>query len=252
MLAKRIIPCLDVKDGRVVKGVNFVQLRDAGDPVELAALYDREGADELVFLDISASVEGRGTMVDVVRRTAEEVHIPFTVGGGISSVEDMKRLLRAGADKISVNTAAVLNPSLISDGSRVFGAQCIVLAIDAKYNPEWKDWEVYTHGGRNPTGLRVLEWAKRGEELGAGEILLTSMDADGTKDGFDIALTRAVSDAVGIPVIASGGAGTVQHFIDVFIEGHADAALAASIFHYREVSIREVKEALRAEGVSVR
>ncbi|OUM99895.1 MAG: imidazole glycerol phosphate synthase subunit HisF [Paenibacillaceae bacterium ZCTH02-B3] len=252
MLAKRIIPCLDVKDGRVVKGVNFVQLRDAGDPVELAALYDREGADELVFLDISASVEGRGTMVDVVRRTAEEVHIPFTVGGGISSVEDMKRLLRAGADKISVNTAAVLNPSLISDGSRVFGAQCIVLAIDAKYNPEWKDWEVYTHGGRNPTGLRALEWAKRGEELGAGEILLTSMDADGTKDGFDIALTRAVSDAVGIPVIASGGAGTVQHFIDVFIEGHADAALAASIFHYREVSIREVKEALRAEGVSVR
>ncbi|HEY8529212.1 MAG TPA: imidazole glycerol phosphate synthase subunit HisF [Paenibacillaceae bacterium] len=252
MLAKRIIPCLDVKDGRVVKGVNFVQLRDAGDPVELAALYDREGADELVFLDISASVEGRGTMVDVVRRTAEEVHIPFTVGGGISSVEDMKRLLRAGADKISINTAAVLNPSLISEGSRVFGAQCIVLAIDAKYNPEWNDWEVYTHGGRNPTGMRVLEWAKRGEELGAGEILLTSMDADGTKDGFDIALTRAVSDAVGIPVIASGGAGTVQHFIDVFIEGHADAALAASIFHYREVSIREVKEALRAEGVSVR
>jgi len=252
MLAKRIIPCLDVKDGRVVKGVNFVQLRDAGDPVELAALYDREGADELVFLDISASVEGRGTMVDVVRRTAEEVHIPFTVGGGISSVEDMKRLLRAGADKISVNTAAVLNPSLISEGSRVFGAQCIVLAIDAKYNPEWKDWEVYTHGGRKPTGLRVLEWAKRGEELGAGEILLTSMDADGTKDGFDVALTRAVSDAVGIPVIASGGAGSVRHFVDVFMEGHADAALAASIFHYREVSIREVKEALRAEGVNVR
>jgi len=252
MLAKRIIPCLDVKDGRVVKGVNFVQLRDAGDPVELAALYDREGADELVFLDISASVEGRSTMVDVVRRTAEEVHIPFTVGGGISSVEDMKRLLRAGADKISVNTAAVLNPSLISEGSRVFGAQCIVLAIDAKYNPEWKDWEVYTHGGRKPTGLRVLEWAKRGEELGAGEILLTSMDADGTKDGFDVALTRAVSDAVGIPVIASGGAGSVRHFVDVFMEGHADAALAASIFHYREVSIREVKEALRAEGVNVR
>lgn len=252
MLAKRIIPCLDVKDGRVVKGVNFVQLRDAGDPVELAALYDREGADELVFLDISASVEGRGTMVDVVRRTAEEVHIPFTVGGGIGSVEDMKRLLRAGADKISINTAAVLNPSLISDGSRVFGAQCIVLAIDAKYNPAWNDWEVYTHGGRNPTGLRVLEWAKQGEALGAGEILLTSMDADGTKDGFDVALTRAVSDAVGIPVIASGGAGSVRHFVDVFVDGHADAALAASIFHYREVSIREVKEALRAEGVNVR
>jgi len=252
MLAKRIIPCLDVKDGRVVKGVNFVQLRDAGDPVELAALYDREGADELVFLDISASVEGRGTMVDVVRRTAEEVHIPFTVGGGIGSVEDMKRLLRAGADKISINTAAVLNPSLISDGSRVFGAQCIVLAIDAKYNPAWNDWEVYTHGGRNPTGLRVLEWAKQGEALGAGEILLTSMDADGTKDGFDVALTRAVSDAVGIPVIASGGAGSVRHFVDVFVDGHADAALAASIFHYREVSIREVKDALRAEGVNVR
>jgi len=252
MLAKRIIPCLDVKDGRVVKGVNFVQLRDAGDPVELAALYDREGADELVFLDISASVEGRVTMVDVVRRTAEEVHIPFTVGGGIGSVEDMKRLLRAGADKISINTAAVLNPSLISDGSRVFGAQCIVLAIDAKYNPAWNDWEVYTHGGRNPTGLRVLEWAKQGEALGAGEILLTSMDADGTKDGFDVALTRAVSDAVGIPVIASGGAGSVRHFVDVFVDGHADAALAASIFHYREVSIREVKDALRAEGVNVR
>lgn len=252
MLAKRIIPCLDVKDGRVVKGVNFVQLRDAGDPVELAAAYDREGADELVFLDISASVEGRATMVDVVRRTAEKVTIPFTVGGGISSVDDMKRLLRAGADKISVNTAAVHNPQLIADGARTFGAQCIVLAIDAKYNAAWDDWEVYTHGGRQPTGIRVLQWAKEGERLGAGEILLTSMDADGTKDGFDVKLTRAVSDAVGIPVIASGGAGNVRHFVEVFVDGHADAALAASVFHYKELTIREVKDALRSEGVNVR
>jgi cyclase len=252
MLAKRIIPCLDVKDGRVVKGVNFVQLRDAGDPVELAAAYDREGADELVFLDISASVEGRATMVEVVRRTAEKVTIPFTVGGGISSVDDMKRLLRAGADKISVNTAAVRNPQLIADGARTFGAQCIVLAIDAKYNADWDDWEVYTHGGRQPTGIRVLQWAKEGERLGAGEILLTSMDADGTKDGFDVKLTRAVSDAVGIPVIASGGAGNVRHFVEVFVDGHADAALAASVFHYKELTIREVKDALRNEGVNVR
>src|SRR5690606_34453991 len=191
--------------GRVVKGVNFVQLRDAGDPVELAALYDREGADELVFLDISASVEGRGTMVDVVRRTAEEVHIPFTVGGGISSVEDMKRLLRAGADKTGINTAAVVQPDLISDGARMFGSQCIVVAIDAKFNSEWQDWEVYTHGGRKATGKKALAWAQEVEARGAGEILLTSMDADGTKDGFDIALTRAISEAVGIPVIASGG-----------------------------------------------
>ncbi len=252
MLAKRIIPCLDVKDGRVVKGVNFVQLRDAGDPVELAAAYDREGADELVFLDISASVEGRATMVEVVRRTAEKVTIPFTVGGGISSVDDMKRLLRAGADKISVNTAAVRNPQLIADGARTFGAQCIVLAIDAKYNADWDDWEVYTQGGRQPTGIRVLQWAKEGERLGAGEILLTSMDADGTKDGFDVKLTRAVSDAVGIPVIASGGAGNVRHFVEVFVDGHADAALAASVFHYKELTIREVKDALRNEGVNVR
>ena len=252
MLAKRIIPCLDVKDGRVVKGVNFVQLRDAGDPVELAAAYDREGADELVFLDISASVEGRATMVEVVRRTAEKVTIPFTVGGGISSVDDMKQLLRAGADKISVNTAAVRNPQLIADGARTFGAQCIVLAIDAKYNADWDDWEVYTHGGRQPTGIRVLQWAKEGERLGAGEILLTSMDADGTKDGFDVKLTRAVSDAVGIPVIASGGAGNVRHFVEVFVDGHADAALAASVFHYKELTIREVKDALRNEGVNVR
>jgi cyclase len=252
MLAKRIIPCLDVKDGRVVKGVNFVNLRDAGDPVELAAIYDREGADELVFLDISASVEGRATMVDVVRRTAGEITIPFTVGGGISAVDDMKRLLRAGADKIGINTAAIRNPSLITDGSRMFGAQCIVVAIDAKFNAEWGEWEVFTHGGRNATGIRALAWAQEAESRGAGELLLTSMDADGTKDGFDIALTRAVSGSVGIPVIASGGAGNAKHFADVFAEGQADAALAASIFHYKEVSVQEVKDSLRGRGVNVR
>ncbi|RIE01021.1 imidazole glycerol phosphate synthase subunit HisF [Cohnella faecalis] len=252
MLAKRIIPCLDVKDGRVVKGVNFVNLRDAGDPVELAALYDREGADELVFLDISASVEGRATMVDVVRRTAGEISIPFTVGGGISAVEDMKRLLRAGADKIGINTAAIRNPQLITDGSRTFGAQCIVVAIDAKFNAEWGEWEVFTHGGRNSTGIRALEWVKEAERRGAGEILLTSMDADGTKDGFDLKLTARVSESVGIPVIASGGAGNANHFSDVFSEGLADAALAASIFHYKELTVREVKETLRGRGVNVR
>jgi len=252
MLAKRIIPCLDVKDGRVVKGVNFVNLRDAGDPVELAALYDREGADELVFLDISATNEGRETMADVVRRTAEAISIPFTVGGGIRSTDDMRRLLRAGADKIGINTAAIQNPDLINEGSRIFGAQCIVVAIDAKYNPEWEDWEVVTHGGTKRTGIRVLEWAREAERRGAGEILLTSMDADGTKDGFDMALTRAVSDITGIPVIASGGAGCAEHFVEVLTEGHADAALAASIFHYKEVTIREVKDALRRKGVNVR
>lgn len=252
MLAKRIIPCLDVKDGRVVKGVNFVQLRDAGDPVELAALYDQEGADELVFLDISASVEGRATMVDVVRETAGNISIPFTVGGGISSMDDMMRLLRAGADKIGINTAAVLNPSLIEDGARRFGSQCIVVAIDARYNEAWGDWEVYTHGGRKETGIRAIEWVKRAAELGAGEILLTSMDADGTKDGFDIGLTRAVTDSVSIPVIASGGAGLAEHFEHAFTEGGADAALAASIFHYKEVSIAEVKDDLRRKGVAVR
>ncbi|WGU93157.1 imidazole glycerol phosphate synthase subunit HisF [Paenibacillus dendritiformis] len=252
MLAKRIIPCLDVKDGRVVKGVNFVQLRDAGDPVELAALYDREGADELVFLDISASVEGRATMVEVVRQTAAEISIPFTVGGGIGHVDDMMRILRAGADKIGINTAAVPQPSLIRDGARRFGSQCIVVAVDARYHEEWGEWEVYIHGGRTPTGLRVLEWVREAEKLGAGEILLTSMDADGTKDGFDIRLTRAVSDAVGIPVIASGGAGRAEHFLEAFQQGGADAALAASIFHYKEVSVQEVKETLRYQGVNVR
>ncbi|MBB6637557.1 imidazole glycerol phosphate synthase subunit HisF [Cohnella thailandensis] len=252
MLAKRIIPCLDVKDGRVVKGVNFVNLRDAGDPVELAAIYDKEGADELVFLDISASVEGRATMIEVVRRTAGEITIPFTVGGGISSTDDMKRLLRAGADKIGINTAAIRNPDLIGEGSKIFGAQCIVVAIDAKFNSEWGEWEVFTHGGRNPTGIRALEWAKDAERRGAGELLLTSMDADGTKDGFDLELTAAVSGSVGIPVIASGGAGHAEHFVDVFAQGKADAGLAASIFHYKEVSVREVKDALRAQGVNVR
>ena len=252
MLAKRVIPCLDVKDGRVVKGVNFVNLRDAGDPVELAALYDREGADELVFLDISASVEGRATMIEVVRRTAGEITIPFTVGGGISSTEDMKRLLRAGADKTGINTAAIRNPELITEGARIFGSQCIVVAIDARFNAEWGEWEVYTHGGRNPTGIKALEWAKEAERRGAGELLLTSMDADGTKDGFDLALTHAVSGSVGIPVIASGGAGNAEHFAEAFREGQADAALAASIFHYKEVTIREVKDLLREQGVNVR
>ncbi|MFC5651958.1 imidazole glycerol phosphate synthase subunit HisF [Paenibacillus solisilvae] len=252
MLAKRIIPCLDVKDGRVVKGVNFVNLRDAGDPVELAATYDKEGADELVFLDISASIEGRATMVEVVKRTAGEITIPFTVGGGISHVDDMKRLLRAGADKIGINTAAIKNPALVKDGARKFGSQCIVVAIDAKFNAAWGEWEVFTHGGRNATGIRALAWAKEVEQLGAGEILLTSMDADGTKDGFDLKLTRAVSDALGIPVIASGGAGKISDFHDVFEQGRADAGLAATIFHYKELTIKEVKDDLRQKGIEIR
>jgi cyclase len=252
MLAKRIIPCLDVKDGRVVKGVNFVNLRDAGDPVELAALYDREGADELVFLDISASVEGRATMVEVVRQTAGEIAIPFTVGGGISTPDDMKRILRAGADKIGINTAAVNNPQLILEGARRFGSQCIVVAMDAKYNEAWGEWEVYTHGGRKPSGIRALAWAKEAEKLGAGEILLTSMDADGTKDGFDLKLTSAVSSLLSIPVIASGGAGNTDHFYDVFTEGKADAGLAATIFHYKEIAIHDLKADLKSKGVEIR
>ncbi|HJV47314.1 MAG TPA: imidazole glycerol phosphate synthase subunit HisF [Bacillota bacterium] len=252
MLAKRIIPCLDVKDGRVVKGVSFVNLRDAGDPVELAELYSREGADELVFLDISASHEGRQTMVEVIRETAAKVTIPFTVGGGINSVEDMRRVLRAGADKVSMNTSAVLRPELVREGAEVFGTQCIVVAIDAKRSAEGDGWEVYTHGGRNATGLDAVEWAKRVEELGAGEILLTSMNTDGHKDGFDLALTREISEAVGIPVIASGGAGNAEHFLDAFIDAKADAALAASIFHYKEVSIADVKSFLKEKGVEIR
>ncbi|USB33448.1 imidazole glycerol phosphate synthase subunit HisF [Paenibacillus sp. YPG26] len=252
MLTKRIIPCLDVKDGRVVKGVNFVNLRDAGDPVELAALYDREGADELVFLDISASNEGRATMIEVVRQTAGEISIPFTVGGGISHVDDMKRILRAGADKIGINTAAIVNPALISEGARRFGSQCIVVAVDAKYNEAWGEWEVYTHGGRKSTGIRALEWVKVAELRGAGEILLTSMDADGTKDGFDLPLTQAVSSLIGIPVIASGGAGNKEHFYDVFTEGKADAALAATIFHYKEIAVQDLKTDLKVRGVEIR
>ncbi|ABZ85552.1 imidazoleglycerol phosphate synthase, cyclase subunit [Heliomicrobium modesticaldum Ice1] len=257
MLAKRIIPCLDVHGGRVVKGTNFVNLRDAGDPVELAAVYDKEGADEVVFLDITASSDGRAIMLDVVRRTAEEVFIPFTVGGGLRSVEDIREMLKAGADKISLNTSAVQTPKLISDGAWKFGSQCIVVAIDARRrrdaegNPV-EGWEVYTHGGRKPTGIDVLEWARRVEELGAGEILLTSMDKDGTKDGYDIPLTRAVSEAVTIPVIASGGVGNLDHIVEGLTVGKADAALAASIFHYREYTIGETKEYLRERGVHVR
>lgn len=252
MLAKRIIPCLDVKDGRVVKGVSFVNLRDAGDPVELAELYSKEGADELVFLDISASHEGRQTMVEVIRETAGKVTIPFTVGGGINSVDDMRRVLRAGADKVSMNTSAVQRPELVREGAEVFGTQCIVVAIDAKRKVEGDGWEVYTHGGRNATGLDAVEWAKRVQELGAGEILLTSMNTDGHKDGFDLDLTRAISEAVGIPVIASGGAGNAEHFLEAFVDGKADAALAASIFHYKEVTIADVKTFLKEKGVEIR
>ncbi|PAE20556.1 imidazole glycerol phosphate synthase subunit HisF [Bacillus sp. 7504-2] len=252
MLTKRIIPCLDVKEGRVVKGIQFVELRDAGDPVELARFYDQQGADELVFLDISASHEGRKTMVEVVKEVASELAIPFTVGGGINSLADMKRILRAGADKVSLNTAAVLRPSLITEGSSFFGAQCMVVAIDAKFDPELGSWRVYTHGGRKASDYEVIAWAKEAVRLGAGEILLTSMDCDGEKDGFDLALTRAVSEAVTVPVIASGGAGNAEHFAAAFHEGLADAALAASIFHYKETSVEEVKTFLKSEGVNVR
>lgn len=252
MLTKRIIPCLDVKDGRVVKGTNFVNLRDAGDPVELAAFYDRELADELVFLDITASAEHRGTIVDVVRRTAEQVFIPFTVGGGIRTVDDIRTMLKAGADKVSVNSAAVKEPKLITDGARRFGSQCIVLAVDARRIEGAERWEVYINGGRTPTGLDVEEWIKQGVALGAGEILLTSMDKDGTKDGYDNALNRMVSTAVGVPVIASGGAGNLQHLVDGVVDGQADAILAASIFHYGEYSIRQAKEYMRQHGVEVR
>ena len=251
MLTKRIIPCLDVRAGRVVKGTNFIGLRDAGDPVELASLYDREGADELVFLDITASVEKRKSMLDVIDRTASRVFMPLTVGGGISSVEDMRNCLHAGADKTSLNTAAVQDPTLLSQGAELFGSQCVVLALDAKRCGADK-WEVYVHGGRTPTGLDAVAWAKKAVSLGAGEILLTSMDADGTKNGYDIALTRAVDEAVPVPVIASGGAGTLEHFYEVLTQGKADAVLAASVFHYKEFTIRQVKEYLRGRGVEVR
>lgn len=250
MLTKRIIPCLDVKEGRVVKGISFVGLRDAGDPVELARFYDKQGADELVFLDISASHEGKETMVEVVQIVATELSIPFTVGGGIRSLEDMKRMLRAGADKVALNTAALDRPELIKEGADYFGSQCIVIAIDAKRNGD--HWDVYTHGGRNKTEWDAVEWAKKSVELGAGEILLTSMDKDGSKDGFDIELTKAVRDAVEVPVIASGGAGNTEDFSEVFNKVDADAALAASIFHYKETSVAQVKDYLRKKGVNVR
>ena len=251
MHTKRIIPCLDVKAGRVVKGTNFVGLRDAGDPVELAATYDLEGADELVFLDITASVEERKAMLDVINKTAGEVFMPLTVGGGISTVDDIRNALRAGADKTSVNSAAVKNPQLIAEGAKLFGSQCIVLAIDARRCGENK-WEVYVHGGRTPTGIDAIEWAKQGVALGAGEILLTSMDADGTKNGYDIPLTKAVSEAVNVPVIASGGAGKLEDFYEVLTEGGADAVLAASVFHYKTFTIQQVKEYLRDRGIEVR
>lgn len=252
MLTKRIIPCLDVKDGRVVKGVHFVQLKDAGDPVEIGAAYSRAGADELVFLDITATSDARDTVTDMVRRVAENVFIPFTVGGGIRTVEDMKAILREGADKISVNSAAVRRPELIAEGAEKFGSQCITVAIDARRRDNGDGWTVYVAGGRTDTGLDAVEWAERVQELGAGEILITSMDGDGTKAGYDIALTRAVSDAVRIPVVASGGAGTEEHFLEALTDGGADAALAASLFHYRELEITQVKEYLRGHGVPVR
>jgi len=255
MLAKRIIPCLDIDRGRVVKGIRFVSLVDAGDPVEQARTYDAEGADELVFLDITASSGERSIIIDLVRRVADEVFIPLTVGGGLDSIEDIRAVLRAGADKVSVNTAAVSRPSLISAGAETFGSQCIVVAIDARrreaHDPG-KGWEVYTHGGRKNTGLDALEWAVRAEQLGAGEILLTSMDRDGTRDGYDVELTRAVTSAVRIPVIASGGAGRLEHFYEALAEGAASAVLAASLFHFGQYKIAEVKEFLRARGFVVR
>lgn len=254
MLSKRIIPCLDVKDGRVVKGVNFVNLRDAGDPVAVAQRYDAAGADELTFLDITASHERRKILLDVVRRTAETVFMPLTVGGGVREIADIRNLLNAGADKVSINTAAVDRPAFVKEAAERFGSQCTVVAIDAKKkrSADEEGWEVYIHGGRTPTGIDAIEWAQRMEAYGAGEILLTSMDRDGTKEGYDIALTRAVADAVGIPVIASGGVGNLQHLYDGLTTGRADAALAASIFHYQEYTIRECKEFLAQRGVRVR
>ncbi len=249
-MAKRIIPCLDVTAGRVVKGVNFVSLRDAGDPVEIAARYDGEGADELTFLDITASSDERDILLEVIERVAATVFIPLTVGGGVRKVEDVRRLLNAGADKVSINTAAVQNPALVREASGIVGNQCIVVAIDAK--KKGAGWEVYTHGGRNPTGLDAVAWARRMIDAGAGELLLTSMDRDGTRDGFDLALTRAVSDAVSVPVIASGGVGTRQHLAEGILEGHADAVLAASVFHFGEFTVRESKQYLQSRGIEVR
>ena len=252
MFTKRIIPCLDVKNGRVVKGVNFVDLKDAGDPVEIGAAYGKAGADELVFLDITASSDNRGTVVEMVRRVAETVFIPFTVGGGIRTVEDFRMLLREGADKISVNSAAIMDPELISRAADKFGSQCVVVAIDAKRRPDGSGWNIYKNGGRVDMGIDALEWAGKAEKLGAGEILLTSMDCDGTKNGYDIALTSAVAQAVSIPVIASGGAGTKEHFYEALTTGKADAVLAASLFHYKELEVRKLKEYLAGRGVSVR
>ena len=250
MLAKRIIPCLDVKAGRVVKGVKFLELQDAGDPVEIARVYDREGADELCFLDITASHENRGIILDVVARTAEQVFMPLTVGGGINKLEDIRKLLKAGADKVSINTGAVNRPDFVREAAEMFGSQCIVVAIDAKRAGD--RWEVFTHGGRNPAGIDACDWADRMESYGAGEILLTSMDRDGTKAGYDLELTRAVADRVGIPVIASGGVGTLEHIYEGLTQGNASAALAASIFHFRQYTIAECKEFLRSRGVTVR
>ncbi len=252
MFTKRIIPCLDVHNGRVVKGVNFVDLKDAGDPVEIAAAYDKAGADELVFLDITASSDARDTVVDMVREVAKKVFIPFTVGGGIRTVDDFRMLLREGADKISVNSAAIMNPELIRQAAEKFGRQCVVVAIDAKRRADGTGWNIYKNGGRVDMGIDAVEWAMQADRLGAGEILLTSMDCDGTKAGYDIELTRTIAEHVSVPVIASGGAGTMEHFYDALTEGKADAALAASLFHYKELEIREVKQYLRGRGVSVR
>ncbi len=252
MLAKRIIPCLDIKDGRVVKGTKFLNLKDAGDPVELAKFYNKEGADELCFLDITASHEKRKTLIDLVEAVAREVFIPFTVGGGISSCDEIKDILRAGADKVSINSSAIKNPDLIKDGSQMFGSQCIVLAIDAKLSKERHSWDVYVKGGRENTGLDAIEWAKKAVALGAGEILLTSMDADGTKEGYDIELTKRVVDSVNVPVIASGGAGKVSDVIDVFKKTNCDSALLASLLHFKEVSIKEIKNMMEKESLCIR
>jgi cyclase len=252
MHTKRIIPCLDVTNGRVVKGVNFVNLKDAGDPVEIAKAYDKAGADELTFLDITASSDRRDTVVDLVRAVASQVFIPFTVGGGIRTVDDIRNILREGADKVSINSAAIANPDLISEAADIFGSQCVVVAIDARRREDKTGWNIFSHGGRYDTGIDALEWAQRAEELGAGEILLTSMDCDGTKAGYDIPLTKAVSSLVSIPVIASGGAGTIDHFYEALTEGGADAVLAASLFHYKELEIKTLKEELRKRGISVR
>ena len=252
MHTKRIIPCLDVKDGRVVKGVNFINFKDAGDPAEVGAAYDRSGADELVFLDITASSDARETAVEMVRRVAERVFIPFTVGGGIRTVEDFKAILREGADKVSVNSAAIMNPNLIADAADKFGRQCVVVAIDAKRRPDGSGWNIYKNGGRIDRGIDSVEWAMKANALGAGEILLTSMDGDGTKEGYDLELTKIIAQNVSVPVIASGGAGTMEHFYEAFTQGMADAALAASLFHFKEMEIRDLKKFLKEKGVSVR